>query len=170
MLFFQLELNKNKIKGDDLHILSTQCPSLYKLKIEENEIDSVDKFKCLKNLKIKKLNIVGNPLAKNNEKYKNLFFEMFGDTLESVDDKDKEGKDVESTVYGEEEDGEEEINEGDEEDDDDDGGEEEGEDDDEEAEENEEEEGENNEEEEPKKGKNAPKEAIKQKGNKKKKN
>ena len=98
------EFEKNKIKGDDLDILSTQCPSLYKLKIEENEIDSLDKFKCLTKLKIKKLNITRNPFVKSNEKYQNALFTMFGDTLESVDDKDKEGKEVESTVYGEEED------------------------------------------------------------------
>ena len=99
----QLELNKNKIKGEDLNVLSTQCPNLYKLKIEENEIDSADKFKCLTSLGLKKINLVGNPLVKNNENYQNLFFDMFK-SLESVDDKDKEGKEVESTVYGGEED------------------------------------------------------------------
>ena len=41
---------------------------------------------------------------KSNEGYQNALFTMFGDTLESVDDKDKEGKEVESTVYGEEDD------------------------------------------------------------------
>ena len=34
---------------------------------------------------------------------------MFKETLESIDDKDKEGKEVESTVYGEEEDGDEDF-------------------------------------------------------------
>ena len=183
----QLELNKNKIKGDDLQILSTQCPNLYKLKIEENEIESIDKFKCLTQLKIKKLNIVGNPLIQKNEKYQSLFFEMFGETLESVDDKDKEGKDVESTVYGEEEDGEEEFDEGEDEgdggdgdDDDDDGGEDDDEgEDDEVGEDNEEDEEEKEEKEEKaekkptapeikKKGKEE--EKGKKKGNKKKKN
>ena len=136
-----MELNKNKIKGDDLQILSTQCPSLYKLKIENNEIDSVDKFKCLEKLKIKKLNIVGNPLIEKNKKYQKLFFEMFPETLESIDDKDKEGKDVESTVYGEEEDGDEEFGEGDENEDDG----EDGEDDDEDGEDDDDDEGEENE-------------------------
>ena len=179
---FQLELNKNKIKGDDLQILSTQCPNLYKLKIEENEIESIDKFKCLTQLKIKKLNIVGNPLVQKNENYQNLFFEMFGESLESVDDKDKEGKDVESTVYGEEEDGDEEFDEGEDEDDggedEDDGGEDDDDDgeDDEVEEENEEEEEEKEEKvekkataaESKKKGKEEDK--GKKKGNKKKKN
>ena len=182
----QLELNKNKIKGDDLQILSTQCPSLYKLKIEENEIDSADKFKCLTKLKIKKLNIIGNPLIKKNEEYQKLFFDMFGETLESIDDKDKEGKEVESTVYGEEEDGEDDFEDGEDNEDenDDDGEDDEGEDggDDEDGEdedgENAEEEGEKGEKKDKndskKKGKEKPKEEDENKGkkktNKKKKN
>ena len=140
------EFEKNKIKGDDLDILSTQCPSLYKLKIEENEIDSLDKFKCLTKLKIKKLNIIGNPFVKSNEGYQNALFGMFGDTLESVDDKDKEGKEVESTVYGEEEDdGDEEFDEKEENEDDDDGEDDDGDEDDDDGEDDEGEEAENEE-------------------------
>ena len=160
--------------------MSTQCPSLYKLKIEENEIDSLDKFKCLTKLKIKKLNIVGNPLVKSNEGYQNLLFGMFGETLESVDDKDKEGKEVESTVYGEEEDdGDEEFDEKEENEDDDDGEDDDGDEDDDEGEDDEGEEAENEEaeeekEEKAKKGKadNKKKEDNKKKApaNKKKKN
>ena len=173
-----LELNKNKIKGDDLKVLSSQCPSLYKLKIEENEIDSVDKFQCLTKLKIKKLNVLGNPLTEKNENYKNLFFEMFGETLESIDDKDKEGKDVESTVYGEEEDGEEEFDEGEGEDEEDDEGEDDddGEDDEEgeggaDGEDDQEDDGGNEEEEEKeaKKPKPAGKKKVKEEENKNKK-
>jgi hypothetical protein len=173
-----LELNKNKIKGDDLKVLSNQCPSLYKLKIEENEIDSVDKFQCLTKLKIKKLNVLGNPLTEKNENYKNLFFEMFGETLESIDDKDKEGKDVESTVYGEEEDGEEEFDEGEGEDEEDDEGEDDddGEDDEEgeggaDGEDDQEDDGGNEEEEEKeaKKPKAAGKKKVKEEENKNKK-
>ena len=100
---FQLELNKNKIKGDDLQILSTQCPNLYKLKIEENEIDSPDKFKCLTNLNLKKINLIGNPLVDKDKDYSKIFFEMFKN-MESVDDKDRDGQEVESTVYGGEDD------------------------------------------------------------------
>ena len=174
------EFEKNKIKGDDLDILSTQCPSLYKLKIEENEIDSLEKFKCLTKLKIKKLNITGNPFVKSNEGYQNALFTMFGDTLESVDDKDKEGKEVESTVYGEEEDdGDEEFDEKEENEDDDDGEDDDGDEDDDDGEDDEGEEAENEEaeeekEEKAKKGKpdNKKKEDNKKKApaNKKKKN
>jgi len=98
-----LELNKNKINGDDLQVLSTQCPNLYKLKIEENEIDSPDKFKCLTNLNLKKINLIGNPLVDKDKDYSKIFFEMFKN-MESVDDKDRDGQEVESTVYGGEDD------------------------------------------------------------------
>jgi len=86
-----------------LQVLSTQCPNLYKLKIEENEIDSPDKFKCLTNLNLKKINLLGNPLVEKDKDYSKIFFDMFKN-MESVDDKDKEGKEVDSTVYGGEDD------------------------------------------------------------------
>ena len=86
-----------------MQVLSTQCPNLYKLKIEENEIDSPDKFKCLTNLNLKKINLLGNPLVEKDKDYSKIFFEMFKN-MESVDDKDKEGKEVDSTVYGGEDD------------------------------------------------------------------
>ena len=110
-------MNKNKLKGNDLSELSTKCPKLYKLKVEDNEIESIDTFKALANLKIKKLNVSGNPLAKK-EDYAKSFFEIFA-TLESIDDHDKNGKEVESTVYGEE-DGDEEFDEAEDDDDDED--------------------------------------------------
>ena len=86
-----------------MQVLSTQCPNLYKLKIEENEIDSPDKFKCLTNLNLKKINLLGNPLVEKDKDYSKIFFDMFKN-MESVDDKDKEGKEVDSTVYGGEDD------------------------------------------------------------------
>ena len=86
-----------------MQVLSTQCPNLYKLKIEENEIDSPDKFKCLTNLNLKKINLLGNPLVEKDKDYSKIFFDMFKN-LESVDDKDKEGNEVDSTVYGGEDD------------------------------------------------------------------
>ena len=86
-----------------MQVLSTQCPNLYKLKIEENEIDSPDKFKCLTNLNLKKINLLGNPLVEKDKDYSKIFFDMFKN-MESVDDKDRDGQEVESTVYGGEDD------------------------------------------------------------------
>ena len=88
------------------------------MKIEDNEIDNVDKLKCLKETKIKKLNLLGNPFVNSNKDYKKELFSAI-DTLLSVDDKNKEGEDVDSTEYEEDEDYKEEKEEDEEEDEED---------------------------------------------------
>ena len=74
---------------------------------------------------IKKINVKGNPFIATNPKYNNELFDMIK-TLESVDSQDKEGKDVESSIYeeGEEEEDDDDFIEDDEEYDDEDEGEE----------------------------------------------
>ena len=126
IIILQLELNQNKLNGDDIEILVKQCPNLYKLKIENNNIVSIDKLKCLAKLDgLKKINVKGNPFIATNPKYNNELFDMIK-TLESVDSQDKEGKDVESSIYeeGEEEEDDDDFIEDDEEYDDEDEGEE----------------------------------------------
>lgn len=134
------------MKGDNLEILLKNCPSLYKIKIEDNSIDSFDALECLKNYKIQKIYLAGNPITKSNPNYREKLFELVP-TLESIDGEDKNGNKVESTIYGGEED-DEELEEGedglyegeddgegnyeDEEDEDDEGDDEDDEDDDEE--------------------------------------
>ena len=98
-LYLQLELNNNKLTGDDLNILVNQCPNLRKVKIENNNIDKIEKIKNLTGLNIKKLNIKGNPFIKDNKNYKNELYNNFL-SLICIDDCDKEGNDVESTEYG----------------------------------------------------------------------
>ena len=107
-LYIQLELNNNKLTGNDLEILVKQCPNLYKLKIEDNEINSIDNFKCLSQLKeLKKINVKGNPFCDKEKNFKDKLFQMLS-TLESVDSHNKEGGEVESSVYiGEDEEEEE---------------------------------------------------------------
>ena len=99
----QLNLNKNKIKGNDIKILSIQCPKLYKLKIEENKIESPNIFFCLNKLNLRKINIKGNPLC--NKIYLDYRKELFEKikTLEAIDDIDKNEEKIESTEYGENE-------------------------------------------------------------------
>lgn len=98
-----MNLNKNKIKGNDLKILSTQCPKLYKLKIEENKIESPNVFFCLNKLKLRKLNIKGNPVC--DKKYLDYRKELFNNikTLEAIDNIDKNEESVDSTEYGDNE-------------------------------------------------------------------
>ena len=74
---------------------------------------------------LKNINVKGNPLVDTNPKYNNELFDMIK-TLETVDSHDKEGKEVESSLYDEEdeefdEEGEEFEDEGEEFDDDDEG-------------------------------------------------
>ena len=85
--------------GDDLEILVKQCPHLYKLKIEDNQINSIDNLKCLSELKeLKKINVKGNPFCNTETNFKDKLFQMLN-TLESVDSHNKEGGDVESSIY-----------------------------------------------------------------------
>ena len=142
IIILQLELNQNKLNGDDIEILVKQCPNLYKLKIENNNIVSIDKLKCLAKLDgLKKINVKGNPFIATNPKYNNELFDMIK-TLESVDSQDKEGKDVESSIYeeGEEEEDDDDFIEDDEEYDDEDEGEEYNDDEDDEDDDDDEEE------------------------------
>ena len=99
-----MDLSKNKLKGNDIKILSTQCPKLYKLKIEENKIESPNIFFCLKKLNLRKLNIKGNPVC--NKLYLDYRKELFNNikTLEAIDDVGKNNETIESTEYGDNED------------------------------------------------------------------
>ena len=97
----QIELNGNKLKGDDLEILLKNCPDLYKIKLEHNLIENLDNLKCLANYKIKKINLEGNPLTSNNANYRDELFKLVP-SLESIDGIDKDGNQVESTLYNEE--------------------------------------------------------------------
>ena len=99
-----MNLSKNKLKGNDIKILSTQCPKLYKLKIEENKIESPNIFFCLKKLNLRKLNIKGNPVC--NKLYLDYRKELFNNikTLEAIDDVGKNNETIESTEYGDNED------------------------------------------------------------------
>ena len=99
-----MNLNKNKIKGNDIKILSTQCPKLYKLKIEDNKIESPNIFFCLNKLNLRKLNIKGNPVC--NKLYLDYRKELFDNikTLEAIDNIGKNEENIDSTEYGDNED------------------------------------------------------------------
>ena len=75
------------------------CPNLRKLKIENNEIKELDQLKNLSGLNIKKINIKGNPFTEGNNEYIKELYKIFL-SLICINDTDKEGNDVESTEYG----------------------------------------------------------------------
>ena len=84
-------------------MLVCQSPSLYKLKIEDNKIDSVNKFYCLNQLKLKKISVKGNPFcSEKNSNYRNELFSNIK-ALESIDNVGKNDENIESTEYVEEE-------------------------------------------------------------------
>jgi hypothetical protein len=74
--------------------------------LEQNQIDSLEKLKCLAGYKIRKINLEGNPVVENNKEYRKELFDLIP-SLTSIDGIGKNGENVESTLYGgEEEDGE----------------------------------------------------------------
>ena len=75
------------------------CPNLRKLKIENNNIKELDQLKNLSGLNIKKINIKGNPFTEENNEYIKELYKIFL-SLICINDIDKEGNDVESTEYG----------------------------------------------------------------------
>lgn len=103
-------MSGNKLTGDDINILVEQCPQLYKIKLENNQIDDLDKLKCLAGHHLTKINLSGNPIVNSNDNYKKELFELIP-SLIAIDGTDKDGGEVESTIYGGEEDEEEEDDE-----------------------------------------------------------
>ena len=102
MLYIQLNLNKNKLKANDIYILINQCPLLYKLKIEENQIESINYLFCLNQLKLRKIYIKGNPFCENNKNYRTELFKKIK-SLQSIDSLGKNEEIIVSTEYCENE-------------------------------------------------------------------
>lgn len=107
-----MEIRNNKLTGNDLGELTTLYPNLYKLKLGQNQIKSVDQLKALSKLNnLKKLEVAENEFARK-DKYRDEIFKALP-ALESVDNRDKKGGEVETTFhdeddedFGEDEDGE----------------------------------------------------------------
>ena len=92
-------MNDNKLDGNDLNILIKQCSNSRKLKLENNNISDIKTLNNLLGLNIKKIYLSGNPFIKDNPDYKEKLFNIFL-SLISIDYYDKEGNDIESTEYG----------------------------------------------------------------------
>lgn len=100
-----LELRNNKLSGDDLSVIVKLYPELYKLKLGENQNITLDHLKALKDSSIKKIELEGTAAAGEKD-YSSKLFDLI-QNLDIVDNKTKEGDDVSSTIYDEEdEDGE----------------------------------------------------------------
>ena len=93
-----------------MHRLVTLYPNLYKVKLNNNKIDSLDDFKGLEGSKITKISVLENPFIETDNNYKKKLFDMLPN-LKAIDNEDKDGNDVPSTEYGEEDDIEGELDE-----------------------------------------------------------
>jgi acidic leucine-rich nuclear phosphoprotein 32 family protein A/C/D len=94
-----LSLNDNKLNGEDFSIISKTYPNLYKLKISGNNIESIDNLSCLSQLQLKKIEVANNPFTKNNNEYREKIYKLIP-TLEIVDQKLKNGQEIDTTDYG----------------------------------------------------------------------
>ena len=93
----RLELSSNPFPASDLVHLN-KLKDLQSLSINDNNIKSIDDLKVLKDLSIAQLDLTGTELAKQ-DNYRDKVFELL-DELQILDNKDKEGNDIE---YDEEE-------------------------------------------------------------------
>lgn len=117
---YYLSIKNNELKGDDFDIIPKLYPNLNKLKISGNNIENINNFSKLRNLKLRKIEVKENPFSVGNKNYKNKLFDLLP-TLEIVDQKDKIGNDIDTTDYHDEEEekeGDEDYNEEEEENDD----------------------------------------------------
>ena len=91
--------NNNKLNGDDFSNIPKIYPNLYKLKLSGNNIESIDKLACLNELQLKKIEIKDNPFTKNDKEYREKIYDLFP-TVEIVDQKLKNGQEIDTTDYG----------------------------------------------------------------------
>jgi len=96
-----LSLKNNKLNGDDLDTIPKLYPNLYKLKISFNQINSIDKLSCLNQLKLKKIEVKGNPFTKNDDEYRDKIYKMIP-SLIIVDQMQKNGQEIDTSDYGNE--------------------------------------------------------------------
>ena len=94
-----LSLKNNKLNGDDFSLIAKTYPNLYKLKISGNIIESIDKLNCLKELQLKKIEVKDNPFSKNDANYREKIYKLFP-TVEIVDQKLKNGQEIDTSDYG----------------------------------------------------------------------
>ena len=96
-----LSLKNNKLKGDDFDTIPKLYPNLYKLKISFNQINSIDKLSCLKQLQLKKIEVKENPFTKNDDEYRDKIYKMIP-SLIIVDQMQKNGQEIDTSDYGNE--------------------------------------------------------------------
>ena len=98
-----LEIRANELKGDDFAVIPTLYPELYKLKVGENPISSLDSFKSLSGSNLNKIELQGTK-ASQDKNYKETLFKLIP-SLDIIDNQNKEGDDQSTTNYDDEDEG-----------------------------------------------------------------
>lgn len=96
-----LEIRSNGINGSDFAAIKELYPELYKLKVGENPITSLDVFKVLADSTIKKIELLDTEAAETKD-YRNILFQMLPE-VDVIDSINRTGDDVTSTLYEDEE-------------------------------------------------------------------
>ena len=94
-----LQVKNNKLSGEDFDEILKLYPGLYKLKVSNNLIKSINVFTPLEKSKIKKIEIEDNPVNKN-EKYREELFNIMPNLI-SINREKRDGEVLESTIYNE---------------------------------------------------------------------
>ena len=94
-----LQVKNNKLSGEDFDEILKLYPGLYKLKVSNNLIKSINVFTPLEKSKIKKIEIEDNPVNKN-DKYREELFN-FMPNLISINREKRDGEVLESKIYNE---------------------------------------------------------------------
>ncbi len=98
-----LEIRENKLSGSDLGDLKTLYPGLYKLKVGENPIASLDSFKVLASFpNLKKLELRDCDVTKK-DTYRDELFKMLKN-VDIIDKMNRQGEEIDSTIYDEDDD------------------------------------------------------------------
>lgn len=95
-----LELRGNQLTGKDLGVLVKLYPKLYKLKVGDNPISSINVFDCLSESNLSKLELQGTAVAKE-KTYREVLFKKIKN-LDIIDNLTKEGDEVSTTNYDDE--------------------------------------------------------------------
>lgn len=95
-----LEIRANNLNGSDFDEIPKLYPNLYKLKVGENPIKSLDVFKVLNNTSVTKLEMDGCSVVEGKDNYRD---ELFGKvkSLEIIDNLTKDGDYASTTNYDE---------------------------------------------------------------------
>ena len=94
-----LQVKNNKLSGEDFDEILKLYPGLYKLKVSNNLIKSINVFAPLEKSKIKKIEIEDNPVNKN-DKYREELFNIMPNLI-SINREKRDGEVLESTIYNE---------------------------------------------------------------------